>query len=126
MREQIECRRASTRPVHVRAEAEPLKVISRRTYAPNLKYLFIVLMMIALASLASLIWPDWIWHGVVLFQRPVKRFMLLRSWGSGLSVTLLQVSCLRHIRVAVVFRDVSSCGWLCCIISKYSSVARFK
>jgi hypothetical protein len=104
--------------VHVRAEAEPLKVISRRTYAPNLKYLFIVLMMIALASLASLIWPDWIWHGVVLFQRPVKRFMLLRSWGSGLSVTPYeQVSCLQHI--VVVFRDV--CGWLCVSLGQYHS-----
>ena len=29
---------------------------------------------------------------------------------------------LQHI--VVVFRDV--CGWLCCIISNYSSVVRFK
>ena len=43
------------------------------------------------------------------------------QWLGG-GLTPLQVSCLRHI--AVVFRDV--CGWLCCIISKYSSVARFK
>ena len=39
-----------------------------------------------------------------------------------LSGKLAAWQCLQHI--AVVFRDV--CGWLCCIISNYSSVARFK
>ena len=29
-----------TRPVHVRAEAAPLKVFRRRPYTPNLRYLF--------------------------------------------------------------------------------------
>jgi hypothetical protein len=83
--------------------------------------------LIALASFKLM------WHGVVSKAcEKVPALAQLKKWSLGdplqISYELMSkltaelATSLQHI--VVVFRDV--CGWLCCIISNYSSVAKFK